>query len=67
VARIWRDYSVETALWSWRNDDLLVWMTFDAVDALRLAAMAASIRAGEKRGSLVRTRKGKGVGYGQTR
>jgi hypothetical protein len=46
VARIWRDYSIETALWSWRNGDLPVWMTFDAVDALRQAAMAASIRSG---------------------
>jgi len=46
VARIWRDYSIKTALWSWRNGDLPIWMTFDAVDALRMAALAATIRSG---------------------
>ncbi len=46
VNRIWSDYSVDAALWSWNNGDLPVWMTFDAIDALRLAALAATIRSG---------------------
>lgn len=46
VARIWSDYSIKAALWSWRNGDLPVWMTLDAVDALRLAALAATTRSG---------------------
>jgi hypothetical protein len=44
VARIWTDYSQDAALWSWRNGDLPVWMTLDAVDALQLAALATTIR-----------------------
>ena len=44
VARIWADYSHDDALWSWSNGDLPVWMTLDAVDALHLAALAATIR-----------------------
>ena len=46
VNRIWSDYSIDAALWSWNNGDLPVWMTFDAIDALRLAALAATIRSG---------------------
>jgi hypothetical protein len=46
IGRIWKDYSIDAALWSWRNGDLPVWMTLDAVDALRLSAMAATIRSG---------------------
>ena len=42
VNRVWSDYSIDDALWSWNNGDLPVWMTFDAIDALRLAALAAS-------------------------
>jgi hypothetical protein len=44
VARMWGDYNAEIALWTWRNGDLPVWMTYDAVDALRLAALATTIR-----------------------
>jgi hypothetical protein len=44
VARIWGDYNADIALWTWRNGDLPVWMTYDAVDALRLAALATTIR-----------------------
>jgi hypothetical protein len=44
VARIWGDYNADVALWSWSNGDLPVWMTHDAVDALRLAALATTIR-----------------------
>jgi len=45
VARIWSDYSHDAALWKWTNGDLPVWMTLDAIDALRLAALA-TIRPG---------------------
>jgi hypothetical protein len=42
VAHIWNSYSGDAAgLWRWDNGDLPIWMTFDAVDALRLANLAA--------------------------
>jgi hypothetical protein len=44
VARVWADYNIDIALWTWSNGDLPVWMTCDAVDALRLAALATTIR-----------------------
>ncbi len=44
VARVWSDYNADIALWSWGNGDLPVWMTCDAVEALRLAALATTIR-----------------------
>jgi hypothetical protein len=41
VAQIWKSYSDDEAcLWRWGNGDLPIWMTFDAVDALRLANLA---------------------------
>jgi hypothetical protein len=41
VARIWNSYGGDTAgLWAWDNGDLPIWMTFDAVEALRLANLA---------------------------
>jgi hypothetical protein len=43
VRRVWQDYHRETALWRWSNGDLPVWMTFDAVEAVYLAAFAVSI------------------------
>jgi hypothetical protein len=46
VARIWDDYNVKAALWRWSNGEVPVWMTLDAVEALRLAAFAATIRPG---------------------
>jgi hypothetical protein len=45
VRRIWQDYHAETALWRWPNGDLPVWMTFDAVEALYLAAFAVPVPA----------------------
>lgn len=36
-----RYFSDENALWHWNNGDLPVWMTFDAIATLRLAALAA--------------------------
>jgi hypothetical protein len=46
VTRIWQQYNREAALWTWRNGDRPVWMTLDAVEALRLAALAATIPPG---------------------
>lgn len=43
VRRVWQDYHCETALWRWSNGDLPVWMTFDAVEALYLAAFAVPV------------------------
>jgi hypothetical protein len=45
VRRVWQDYHHETALWRWSNGDLPVWMTFDAVEALYLAALAVPVPA----------------------
>jgi hypothetical protein len=46
VARIWDSYGGDTAaLWAWDNGDLPIWMTFDAIEALRLAHLAVPARA----------------------
>ena len=45
VAQIWNNYGGDAAaLWAWENGDLPIWMTFDAIEALRLAHLAASAR-----------------------
>ena len=36
-------FDEDHGLWVWRNGDLPIWMTFDAVAALRLAALAAFV------------------------
>jgi hypothetical protein len=46
VAWVWGSYSDTAALWSWNNGDLPIWMTYDALDALRLASLASAIRPG---------------------
>src|SRR6266702_4673667 len=47
VAQIWGSYGGDTAaLWAWDNGDLPIWMTFDAIDALRLANLAVPVRPG---------------------
>jgi transcriptional regulator with XRE-family HTH domain len=46
VSWIWSSYSDAAALWSWNNGDLPIWMTYDALDALRLASLASTIRSG---------------------
>jgi hypothetical protein len=47
VARIWDSYGGDiAALWAWDNGDLPIWMTFDAVEALRLANLAVPARPG---------------------
>ncbi|HSO94102.1 MAG TPA: XRE family transcriptional regulator, partial [Candidatus Dormibacteraeota bacterium] len=41
LAQIWNSYGGDTAaLWAWDNGDLPIWMTFDAIEALRLATLA---------------------------
>lgn len=45
VAQIWNSYGGDTAaLWAWDNGDLPIWMTYDAVEALRLANLAVPSR-----------------------
>ena len=45
VAQIWHSYGGDTAaLWAWDNGDLPIWMTYDAIDALRLANLAVPVR-----------------------
>jgi hypothetical protein len=55
VAQVWRRYSDNISMWTYRNGDIPIWMTTDAVDSLRLTALA-SIRAG-------RTRQNTGVSF----
>ena len=43
VGHIWNNYGGDAAaLWAWENGDLPIWMTFDAIEALRLAHLATS-------------------------
>jgi len=45
VAQIWDSYDgTAAALWAWENGDQPIWMTFDAVEALRLASLAVPAR-----------------------
>jgi len=45
VAHIWDSYGGDAAaLWAWDNGDLPIWMTFDAIEALRLANLAVAAR-----------------------
>jgi hypothetical protein len=47
VAQVWSGYGGDAAaLWAWDNGDLPIWMTFDAIDALRLASLAGAARPG---------------------
>lgn len=47
VAQIWSSYGGDSAaLWAWDNGELPIWMTFDAVEALRLANLAVPARPG---------------------
>ena len=46
VAQIWNSYGDTAALWAWDNGDLPIWMTFDAIEALRLAHLAVPARPG---------------------
>lgn len=46
IGWIWSSYNEPAALWNWNNGDLPIWMTHDAIDALRLAALAATVRPG---------------------
>jgi hypothetical protein len=45
VAQIWDSYDGTAAgLWAWDNGDQPIWMTFDAIEALRLASLAVPAR-----------------------
>jgi hypothetical protein len=45
LGRLWYRYAGDAAaLWKWDNGDLPIWMTFDAVEALRLASLAVPAR-----------------------
>jgi hypothetical protein len=47
LAEVWDSYGGDTAaLWAWDNGDLPIWMTHDAVEALRLANLAIPARPG---------------------
>jgi hypothetical protein len=47
LAQIWKGYGGDAAaLWAWDNGDLPIWMTYDAVEALRLASLAVPSRPG---------------------
>ena len=47
IAQTWHSYGGGTAaVWAWDNGDLPIWMTFDAIEALRLASMAVPARPG---------------------
>jgi hypothetical protein len=47
LAQVWNSYGGDTAaLWAWDNGDLPIWMTFDAVEALKLASLAVPSRPG---------------------
>ena len=47
LAQIWNNYGGDTAtLWAWDNGDLPIWMTFNAVEALRLANLALTAHPG---------------------
>ena len=47
VAQIWSSYGGDTAaLWAWDNGELPIWMTFDAIEALRLVNLAVPSRPG---------------------
>lgn len=41
LSLMWSHYDHDHSLWRWRNGDLPIWMTFEAIAALRLAALAA--------------------------
>jgi hypothetical protein len=43
VAEIWESYHGPSGLWKWQNGDTPIWMTFDAIEALQSAALAAII------------------------
>jgi hypothetical protein len=47
LAQIWNSYGGDAAtLWAWDNGDLPIWMTFDAIEALRLAHLAVPAHPG---------------------
>ena len=43
VAELWKSFHRPSALWCWDNGDIPIWMSFDGVEALKLAALARTI------------------------
>lgn len=41
LGKVWSDFDDEHSLWRWSNGDLPIWMTFDGLATLRIAALAA--------------------------
>ncbi len=46
VAELWNSFHRPSALWCWANGDVPIWMSFDGVEALKLAALATTIQTG---------------------
>lgn len=46
IAIIWQSFQENAALWAWANGDWPIWMSYDALEALRLASLATLIRPG---------------------
>lgn len=43
VAELWKSFHRPSALWCWDNGDVPIWMSFDGIEALKLAALATAI------------------------
>ncbi|SEF23780.1 hypothetical protein SAMN05421837_102407 [Amycolatopsis pretoriensis] len=48
VEALWSRYEPRRGLWAWGNGDLPVWMTLDAVTALRAVALSSAPRLGHR-------------------
>ena len=46
VSRVWRSYHPTEFLWTWINGDVPIWMTLDAIESLRMTALATTIPTG---------------------
>jgi hypothetical protein len=46
IALIWQSFAENASLFAWANGDWPIWMSYDAVEALRLASLATPIRPG---------------------
>lgn len=42
MQRVWERYDDDTGLWKWPTGDLPIWMTFQSIAAIRLAALAGA-------------------------
>jgi hypothetical protein len=44
LGQVWDNLNLESHLWRWPNGDLPIWMTFDAIEALHVTALASISR-----------------------